>query len=289
MKARLWAIIVYFAVASYASASEAGSPGRRDEAIKQRVRDFAIETSMYVEAWWSAQLDDDASPEYVARLCSKFGSDEGVFLIIDGEKEHKLKFEVDGRTPWCREGELNSGVALRLLPEGFDASQRGRVEPPFLHTHKRYVEHWQGGHSSYEWVRIALRAGKPALIWRVQKFRPHCSEEMSDKVMDFREDWDALSAEETTYRYDGRTAGKLLGRRRLRLVPWAQCGAACTGLREDQLAASEEELGFIGRTPISTSDGASRFVKLGGGRYPRPDEALQAQLTLALPNERSLQ
>lgn len=288
VQSRLWAIIMFFAFVSYSSAAEADSPGKRDDAIKQRVREFATAASMYVEAWWSAELDGDAAPEYVARLCSKPDANTGLFLIIDGEKEYKLRFDVDGRTPWCREGELDSRLALRVVPDGFEPSQRGKVEPPFRHTRDRYVEHWQGGHSSSESVRIALRAGKPALIWRVQKFRPHCSEEMSDKVTDFREDWDALSAEESTYRYDGRNTGRMLGRRQIRLVPWAQCGSACAGLREDQLAESGE-LGFIGRAPMSVLEGASRFVKVGGGRYPRPDEAMQAQLRLDPADDRSVE
>lgn len=277
--ARPWATIVFFAVATHASSSEADTQSEQDEVAKQRIRDVAVEKNMYIEAWWSAQLDEDAPPEYVARLCSRHESDEdeGVFLLIDSEKAYTLTFQVDGRTPWCRQGELNSGVALRVVPTGFDSSQREKATPRFRRTSQRYIEHWQGGHSSVEWVRIALRAGRPVLIGRVQKFRPHCSEDMSNEVVEYREDWDALRADMTTYRYHGYRTGRMLGRQRIRLVPWAQCGSPCAGLREDQLAGAGE-IGFLGRSPISMGHETSRYVKLGGGRYPRPDEALQATL-----------
>lgn len=165
---------------------------------------------------------------------------------------------------------------MRVAPENFDPSTRGKREPRFRSTRVRTIRHWQGNHSTRETVEIALRGGRPAIVRRVHEYRPHCSEEATDVVTDEIEDWDALRAETVTrkYSYDSRRyqVGAIIERARVRLDPVVPAG-------DDWDKADPDHGGSIGTCVLAHRQGRPvRLTHLEGGRWPLPSEALVASL-----------
>lgn len=252
----------------------------------ERVRVIAKSHNLWVEAWWAAELAQDSGPQRVARLCAK-NADSGWFLIEAGHYLHWLRFDVDGHTPWCRPGELTTGAALRVVPDDPDATTRGSKEPLFRRTHDTSIEHRQGNHSTIERVHIALRGGEPAIIWREHLYRPHCSEENTDKVDDFLEDWDARRAIQTSRRYDMRQPGPVINRVTERIVLCGEKSVPLTCPDSKTPNASEsngDASGFLGiSVPIQQGGHKLRLFHIKGARYPRPDEAVVAVLSPQVP------
>jgi hypothetical protein len=146
------------------------------DAFRAWVARWAAAHDAYLSDWWSAELDDDDSPEQIALVCrreTKYQTGDGAYLIERGSTGTRfaIGFEVDGRTPLCSAGPPP-------------------IPPPFRATKNRTIDHLQGFHHGSEESEIALRGGVPVLVrHRYDAFdvqpRRHEREEY---------DWDRLCA-----------------------------------------------------------------------------------------------
>lgn len=94
-------------------------------------------------------LDGDKKPERVATLCSPPGPTAHAAWVIEaGARRFLVAFdELDGRSSLCR---------------SFD----GKRKPVWSKVSRAYLEYRQGHHGGGDQYRVALRDGRPVVIWQ---------------------------------------------------------------------------------------------------------------------------
>lgn len=237
--------------------------GGADRRFVSWVRKETWRDNLFIEAWWTANLDGDEDPERVARICAE---DHGYYLIEDGARRYRLRFAIDGRTPYCHPDEPETGPARRAVPDDYDPTKIGRAEPKFRHTRDRSVEHRQGGHSSSEVIRFGLREDRPAILYREQHFRPHCTDEFSTVVGDYYEDWERLRSKQVDHRYGYRRGYRTMG-----VIGVTRQRMVLAEATPDDASGAGDGPGFLGAEV--KREGAVRVVWVRGGRWPRVEEA----------------
>ena len=118
-----------------------------DAAFQAFVNDYAKENNVFVESWWSANLDADPALERVAVVCpaSKDATPKGYFLVEkDAAHRWELTFDYDSRTKACQ-GKAGA-------PPAFEKRKTT--------TFALYQGHLQG----YEETTYAIRVGQPVIV-----------------------------------------------------------------------------------------------------------------------------
>jgi hypothetical protein len=118
-----------------------------DQAFKNFVDAYAKENNVFVEAWWSANLDTDPALERVAIVCptNKDATPKGYFLVEkDAAHRWELMFDYDSRTKACQ----------------------GKAGAPPAFEKRKTTDFvlYQGHRVGYEETTYALRVGQPVIV-----------------------------------------------------------------------------------------------------------------------------
>jgi hypothetical protein len=140
-RAALFIAVLSLTVAAHA----APAPTDDAAAFRAAVEKSAAEDKRWIEAWGTANLDNDPALERVALLCSTEGERKGYWVVEkDASHRFELTFDVDSRTRAC---------------------QKKPTEAPPWETRKaKTVDVYQGHVEGYEQTNYALRAGRFVIV-----------------------------------------------------------------------------------------------------------------------------
>ena len=204
-----------------AMAGPVGAAESAEAGFKKWVTEWARERGRFVEMWQSANLDEDAAEEWVARLCPLEGEKNspggmGDFLIEDPAAEpgpgvtpqrFVLGFSVDKGTLGCLPAPAPNPRAKKPV---------GKPLPLLRRTKEKSFRHSVTQPASREELKIALRDGRPVIVWRREELYARGARDAGvEETEEIEEDWEGLRSS-VVWR---RLAGRGLRREQSTLVP----------------------------------------------------------------------